>query len=46
VQIEQTGSGLLIIDPKAETKRIKALRNLYGSSPEFPEVESMPLPES
>lgn len=44
VQIEKTGSGLLILDPTAEVKRIRALAKLYGSCPEFPEIE--PLPQS
>ena len=46
VQIEKTGRGLLILDPKAEVKRIKALAKLYGSCPEFPAIEPLPLPES
>jgi len=46
VQIEKTGRGLLILDPKAEAKRVKALAKLYGSCPDFPLVESLPLPES
>ena len=46
VQIEKTGRGLLILDPKAEAKRVKALAKLYGSCPDFPPVESLPLPES
>ena len=46
VQIEKTGRGLLILDPKAEVKRVKALAKLYGSCPEFPAVEPLPLPES
>jgi antitoxin VapB len=46
VQIEKTGRGLLILDPKAEARRVKALAKLYGSCPEFPAVEPMPLPES
>lgn len=45
VQIEQTGRGLLILDPKAEAKRVKALRKLYGSMPDFPEIEKLPLSE-
>lgn len=45
VQIEKTGRGLLILDPKVEMKRVKALAKLYGSCPEFPDVESLPLPE-
>ena len=46
VQIEKTGRGLLILDPKAEAKRIKALAKLYGSCPDFPLIEPLPLPES
>jgi virulence-associated protein VagC len=46
VQIEKTGRGLLILDPKAEAKRVKALARLYGSCPDFPAIESLPLPES
>jgi virulence-associated protein VagC len=43
VQIERTGRGLLIIDPKAEARRVRALSKLYGSCPEFPPVEPLPL---
>jgi antitoxin VapB len=46
VQIEKTGRGLLILDPKAEAKRVKALAKLYGSCPDFPPIEGLPLPES
>ncbi len=46
VQIEQTGRGLLILDSKAEARRVKALAKLYGSCPEFPVIESLPLAES
>ncbi len=46
VQIEQTGRGLLILDPKAEARRVKALAKLYGSCPDFPAIEPLPLPES
>jgi len=46
VQIEKTGHGLLVLDPKAETKRAKALAKLYGSCPGFPAIEALPLPES
>jgi antitoxin VapB len=45
VQIEKTGRGLLVLDPKAEAKRAKALAKLYGSCPAFPSVEALPLPE-
>ncbi len=46
VQIEKTGRGLLILDPKAEAQRVKALARLYGSCPEFPGVEPLPWSES
>ena len=45
VQIEKTGRGMLILDPKAEAKRLKALARLYGSCPDFPPVEPLPLSE-
>jgi virulence-associated protein VagC len=45
VQIEKTAHGLLILDPKAEAKRVKAFAKLYGSCPDFPLVEPLPLPE-
>lgn len=46
VRIEKTDHGLLILDPKAEARRVKALTKLYGSCPDFPEIEPMALPES
>jgi virulence-associated protein VagC len=46
VQIEKTGRGLLILDPKAEAQRVRALSKLYGSCPGFPEVEPLDWPES
>ncbi|MFO1460469.1 MAG: AbrB/MazE/SpoVT family DNA-binding domain-containing protein [Verrucomicrobiota bacterium] len=46
VQIERTGRGLLILDAKAEAKRVRALSRLYGACPNFPARESMPLPVS
>lgn len=46
VQIEKTGRGLLILDPKAEARRVRALAKLYGSCPGFPEIEKFPLPDS
>jgi antitoxin VapB len=45
VQIEKTGRGLLILDPKTEAKRVKALAKLYGSCPDFPSVDPLPLSE-
>ena len=44
VQTEKTGRGLLILDPKAEAKRVRALAKLYGSCPGFPPVEPLALP--
>jgi len=45
VQIEKTGRGMLILDPKAEAKRLKALAMLYGCCPEFPQIEPLPTLE-
>jgi antitoxin VapB len=45
VQIEKTGRGLLVLDPKVEARRVKALAKLYGSCPDFPIVEPLPLPD-
>ena len=45
VQIERTSRGLLILDPKAEAKRLRALSKLFGSCPDFPAIERMPLRE-
>ncbi len=45
VLIERTGRGLLILDPKAEAKRVRALARLYGTCPELPAAELVPLPE-
>jgi antitoxin VapB len=46
VQIEKTARGLIILDPKAEAARVKALSKLYGSCPGFPAIEQLALPES
>ncbi len=46
VQIEKTARGLFILDPKAEASRMKALSKLYGSCPQFPDVERLTMPES
>jgi antitoxin VapB len=43
VQIEKTGRGLLVLDPKVEARRVKALAKLYGSCPDFPIIEPLPL---
>ena len=45
VQIEKTARGLFILDPKAEASRVKALSKLYGSCPDFPEIEPLALSE-
>jgi antitoxin VapB len=45
VQIEKTGRGLLVLDPKVEARRVKALARLYGSCPDFPVIEPLPLPD-
>jgi antitoxin VapB len=44
VQIEKTGRGMLILDPKAEARRVKALSKLFGSCPDFPAIEPLQLP--
>ena len=44
VEIEKTARGLLILDRKAEDRRAKAFAKLYGSCPDFPEIERLPLP--
>jgi len=46
VQIEKTSRGLLILDLKAEAQRVRALSRLYGSCPDFPEIEPLDLPAS
>ena len=46
VQIEKTGSGWHIFDPKVEARRVKALAKFYGSCPGFPVVEPLELVES
>ena len=45
VEIERTSQGLLVLDPKAEAKRLRSLARLYGSCPDFPKVERLPLRE-
>lgn len=45
VQIEKTGRGLFILDPKVEAKRVKALAKLYGSCRDFPAIEPLVLSE-
>lgn len=46
VQIEKTGRGLLILDPKTEARRVKALTKLYGSCRDFPRIEKLEWPAS
>jgi antitoxin VapB len=46
VLIEKTAHGLIILDPRAEAARVKALSKLYGSCPGFPELEHLALQES
>jgi antitoxin VapB len=46
VQIEKTGRGLLVLDPKAEARRVRAFAKLYGTCPDFPAVESLRLPDA
>ena len=46
VQIEKTGPGLFILDPKSETARVRAFAKLYGSCPDFPEIERLPLSDA
>lgn len=44
VEIQKTKNGLLIHDPKTQATRLKAFKKLYGSCPDFPEVERLKLP--
>ena len=46
VQVEKTGGGLLIFDPRAEARRVRELGKLYGSCPEFPQIEKLRLADS
>jgi antitoxin VapB len=36
-EVTPTASGFIIIDPKAEARRLKALQALRGSAPDFPD---------
>ena len=36
-QVTPTATGFIITDPAAEAKRLKALKALWGSSPDFPD---------
>jgi len=35
--VEETGGSFRLIDPNAEAKRLKALKALRGSAPDFPD---------
>lgn len=36
-EVTPFGTGFLLVDPAAEAKRLKALRDLWGSCPDFPD---------
>ena len=36
-EVTPTDTGFVITDPKAEARRLKALRALWGSAPDFPD---------
>lgn len=36
-EVTPTASGFIIVDPKAEARRLKALQALWGSAPNFPD---------
>jgi antitoxin VapB len=36
-QLTQTDGGFVATDPAAEARRLKALRKLWGSCPDFPD---------
>lgn len=37
-QVSPTATGFVATDPAAEARRLKALRTLWGSCPDFPDV--------
>ncbi|OAM91631.1 AbrB/MazE/SpoVT family DNA-binding domain-containing protein [Termitidicoccus mucosus] len=37
-QLIKTPKGVLLIDPRVQARRRAALRKLWGSAPDFPEV--------
>jgi virulence-associated protein VagC len=37
-EVTPTATGFVATDPAAEARRLKALRALWGSCPEFPDV--------
>jgi len=38
-QVTPTATGFVATDPAAEAKRLKALRALWGSCPDFPDTD-------
>ena len=36
-QVTPTATGFIVSDPAAEARRLKALKALWGSSPDFPD---------
>jgi virulence-associated protein VagC len=38
-QVTRTATGFVAIDPGAEAKRLKALKTLWGSCPDFPDTD-------
>lgn len=36
-EVTPTATGFIIVDPKAEARRLKALQALWGSAPNFPD---------
>ena len=36
-EVTPTDSGFMLTDPRAEARRLKALRALWGSAPDFPD---------
>jgi antitoxin VapB len=36
-QVTPTATGFIVSDPVAEARRVKALKALWGSSPDFPD---------
>jgi antitoxin VapB len=36
-EVTPTATGFMVVDPKAEARRLKALQALWGSAPNFPD---------
>lgn len=36
-EVTPTATGFMVVDPKAEARRLKALQALRGSAPDFPD---------